>query len=63
VLGFYNPESIKGMIYQFTLIILIQSWLHDLADHWKSENPPYIEEMKKIGLYDLLFDGTTEDLE
>ena len=63
VLGFYNPKSIERIIFQSTLITLIKAWLHDLAYHWKSENPPYIEEMKEIGLYDLLFDGSTEELE
>jgi len=63
VLGHYNPKSIEGIIYQSTLITLIQSWLRDLAYHWKSENPPYIEEMKEIGLFTLLFDGTTEELD
>ena len=63
VLAYYDPDSIEGIIYQSTLMTLIQSWLRDTAYHWKSENPPYSEEMKKIGLYDLLFDGTTEDVE
>ncbi|MBS3026264.1 MAG: hypothetical protein HCA25_03975 [Dolichospermum sp. DET50] len=63
VLGYYNPKSIEGIIYQSTLITLIQSWLRDLAYHWKNETPPYIEEMKEIGLFTLLFDGTTEELE
>ena len=63
VLGYYNPKSIEGIIYQSTLITLTQSWLRDLAYYWKSENPPYIEEMKEIGLFTLLFDGTTEELE
>jgi hypothetical protein len=63
VLGFYNPKSIKRIIYQSTLITLIQSWLRDLAYRWKSENPPYIEEMKEMGLLALLDDGTTEELQ
>lgn len=63
VLGFYNPKSIEGIIYQSTLITLIQSWLRDLDYHWKSENPPYIEEIKEIGLFALLEDITTEDLQ
>ena len=63
VLGYYNPKSIEGIIYQSTLITLIQSWLRDLAYHWKNETPPYIEEMKEIGLFTLLFDGTTEELD
>ncbi|GCL37861.1 MAG: hypothetical protein ACKO9I_03850 [Sphaerospermopsis kisseleviana] len=63
VLGFYSPKSIEGIIYQFTLITLLQSWLRDLDYHWKSENPPYIEEMKEIGLFALLDDITTEELQ
>jgi len=63
VLAYYNPESIEGIIYQSTLMNLIQSWLRDIAYHWKSEHPPYSEEMKEIGLSDLLFDGSTEDVE
>jgi hypothetical protein len=63
VLKHYDVGSIEGIIYQSTLITLTQSWLRDLAYHWKSETPPYIEEMKEIGLCTLLFDGTTEELE
>jgi hypothetical protein len=63
VLAFYDPESIEGIIYQSTLITLIQAWLHDLSYHWKSENPPYIEQMKEIGLFALFVDGTTEELD
>ena len=63
VLEHYDPGSIEGIIYQSTLITLTQSWLRDLAYHWKSETPPYIEEMKEIGLFTLLFDGMTEELE
>jgi hypothetical protein len=63
VLAYYDPDSIEGIIYQSTLITLIQSWLRDLAYHWKSETPPYIEKIKEIGLFTLLFDGTTEELE
>ncbi|MBC5794254.1 hypothetical protein H5968_03605 [Sphaerospermopsis sp. LEGE 00249] len=63
VLGFYSPKSIEVIIYQFTLITLLQSWLRDLDYHWKSENPPYIEEMKEIGLFALLDDITTEELQ
>ncbi|QSV70964.1 MAG: hypothetical protein HEQ20_09640 [Aphanizomenon flos-aquae KM1D3_PB] len=63
VLEHYDAGSIEGIIYQSTLITLTQSWLRDLAYHWKSETPPYIEEMKKIGLFTLLFDGTTEELD
>jgi hypothetical protein len=63
VLAFYNPKSIEGIIYQSTLVILIQVWLHDLSYNWKSENPPYIEEMKEMGLFAPLLDGTTEELD
>ena len=63
ILGHYNPKSIEGIIYQSTLITLIQSWLRYLAYHWKSETPPYIEEMKEIGLFTLLCDGSREELE
>jgi len=63
VLGFYNPESIKRMIFQSTLLTLIQLWLDDLVYHWKGENTPYTEEVKAIGLYDHLIDAITEELE
>jgi hypothetical protein len=63
VLAFYNPESVKRMIFQSTLLTLLQAWLHDLSYHWKSKNPPYIEEIKSIDLYDLLVNGTTEELD
>ncbi len=63
ILGFYDPQSIEGIIYQSTLLTFIQSWLRDLDYHWKSENPPYLEKIKEIGLYDFLIDATTEELE
>jgi len=63
VLAFYDPSSIEGIIYQSTLITLIGSWLRDLDYHWNSDNPPYQNEIKAIGLYDHLIDATTEELD
>jgi hypothetical protein len=57
ILRHYEPEFGKKWIFEDTLI---QSWLHDLDYHWKSEIPPASEQIAAIGLLPLLAGGTTK---
>ncbi|WP_414551413.1 hypothetical protein [Anabaena sp. CCY 0017] len=63
VLLYYNPEIADKMLFQSSLITLIQAWLRDLAYHWKSQEPPFVKEIKEIDLFDYLIDGSTQQLE
>ncbi len=63
ILLYYNPEIANQMLFQSSLITLLQAWVRDLAYHWKSQEPPFIKEIKEIGLFDYLIDGSTQQLE
>lgn len=63
ILLYYNPRVANKMLFQSSLITLTQAWLRDLAYHWKSQEPPYIQTIQKIGLLDYLIDGSTQQLE
>lgn len=60
ILRHYEPEFGKKWIFEDTIETLIQSWLHDLDYHWKSEIPPASEQIAAIGLLPLLVGGTTK---
>ncbi|MGB3511015.1 MAG: hypothetical protein WBA93_17640 [Microcoleaceae cyanobacterium] len=45
------------------LTSLIEAWLRDLADRWKSEYPPAYQEITEINLLIQLADGTTVEEE
>jgi hypothetical protein len=60
ILRYYEPEFGKKWIFEDTIETLVESWLHDLADHWKSEIPPASEQVAAIGLLPLLAGGTTK---
>lgn len=60
ILRYYQPEFGKKWIFEDTIETLIQSWLHDLDYHWKSEIPPASEQIAAIGLLPLLAGGTTK---
>lgn len=57
ILSHYDPEFSKKRIFEFHLQTLVQSWLRDLAYHWKSERPPASRELAEIGLLQLLEGG------
>lgn len=56
----YEPEFSKKRIFHDYFVSLIEAWLSDLAYRWKSDSPPFIEEIKKIGLLEKLAHGTNE---
>lgn len=57
---YYMPNFGSKWIFEDTIETLIQSWLHDLDYHWKSEIPPASEQIAAIGLLPLLAGGTTK---
>ena len=59
VLSHYEPEYGKKRIFYPYLERLVESWLRDLAYHWKSETPPASEQLAEIGLLQKLAGGTT----
>ena len=54
ILETYDPDfrrkADEDAIYEFYLGVLFESWLDDLAHHWKSANPPASERLSEIGL-------------
>jgi len=60
-LSFYDPEFREKPIYGYYLIRLVETWLRDVAYHWKSEIPPFFEELTQIGLAERIKDGNTRN--
>jgi hypothetical protein len=60
VLQHYDPELSKRRVFDPYLLTLVESWLQDLAYHWKSANPPGSEEIARAGLLEKMEGGTTE---
>jgi hypothetical protein len=50
VLSFYEPRFAEKTISEEYFATLIEAWLRDMAFHWKSAQPPALEEMRAIGL-------------
>lgn len=59
VFAFYDPEVKSEEIHEIYTSRLFEGWLRDLAYGWKSTKPPFQAELVKIGLAELLKDGTT----
>ena len=62
ILQHYDPEFPKKRVFDPYLLTLVEAWLRDLAYHWKSENPPGLEELGRAGLLEKLEGGTTQRL-
>ena len=62
VLQDYDPEFSGKRVFESYLLTLVEAWLRDLAYHWKSHNPPGIEELGRVGLVERLEGGTTQRL-
>ena len=60
-LSFYDPEFREKTIYSHYLIRLVETWLRDVAYHWKSEAPPFFEQLTRIGLAGQIKDGNTRN--
>lgn len=60
ILRYYEPEFGSNRIFKRYLTRLVESWLRDLAYHWKSEMPPASKQIEKINLLSLLAGGTTK---
>ena len=58
VLSEYDPEfSNKKRIFEYYLETLVEGWLRDLTDNWKTDNPPKSEELTQIGFVDKIADA------
>ena len=62
VLQHYDPDFNNRRVFESYLLTLVEAWLRDLAYHWKSENPPGSEELRRAGLLERLEGGTTQPL-
>lgn len=63
VLQHYDPGFAGKRVFETYLLTLVEAWLRDLAYHWKSEDPPGSEELRRTGLLERLEGGTTQRLE
>ena len=61
ILSHYEPNFTGKRIYEPYLQTLVEAWLRDLAYHWKSPNPPGMEELKATGLLERVAGGTTQN--
>ena len=59
VLSAYDPAFRQKRIFEDYLLTLVNAWLHDLADQWKSDNPPGLEPLTEAGLVTRLRGGET----
>jgi hypothetical protein len=62
ILRHYDPSFPTRQVFEPYLLTLAEAWLRDLAYHWKSENPPGSEELRRAGLLEKLEGGTTQPL-
>lgn len=61
-LSFYDPEFREKRIYGDYLTALVETWLRDVAYRWKSDAPPFLTSLDRIGLAERLGGGTTENV-
>lgn len=59
ILKTYDPEFESKRIFPQYLTTLVEAWLNDLANHWKSPDPPGADRLESIGLLSKLEGGTT----
>ncbi|MEA5514957.1 hypothetical protein [Nodularia sp. UHCC 0506] len=59
VMAEYDSEFATKRIFEYYLETLVESWLRDLADNWKTDNPPKLQELTQIGFVDNLADTKT----
>ncbi|MFM5903074.1 MAG: hypothetical protein ACKO9R_19570 [Dolichospermum sp.] len=58
VLCEYDPEfSHKKRIFEYYLETLVEGWLRDLAENWKTDHPPKSQELTQIGFVDKIADA------
>ncbi|TVP63714.1 MAG: hypothetical protein EA343_07350 [Nodularia sp. (in: Bacteria)] len=53
----YDSEFASKRVFEYYLETLVESWLRDLADNWKTDNPPKLQELTQIGFVDKLADA------
>ena len=60
ILRHYEPSYGSEVIGGYYSSALVEAWLRDLAYRWKSDEPPALKELSKLGLVAQLDGGTTE---
>ena len=58
ILSQYDPGFKGKRIFWTYMTVLVRSWLSDLANHWKHEEPPGSERLTEIGLLPRLRGGS-----
>ena len=61
ILRFYEKDFADKTILKPYLTTLVDAWIGDLAYQWKLENPPASEQLKEIGLVQILKGITTHE--
>jgi len=59
VLSDYEPEFREKNIYEYYLTTLVETWLRDVAYHWKSATPPLFDQLSQLEIVAKLNNGTT----
>ncbi|MBD2345638.1 hypothetical protein [Anabaena subtropica] len=57
VMSEYDSEFSNKRIFEYYLETLVEGWLRDLAEHWKTDNPPKSQELTQIGFVEKLADA------
>jgi hypothetical protein len=57
VMSEYDSQFRKKRIFEYYLETLVESWLRDLADNWKTDHPPKLQELTQIGFVGKLGDA------
>jgi len=60
IMSEYDAEFSNKRIFEYYLETLVEGWLRDLAEHWKTDNPPKSQELKQIGFVEKLADTAVE---
>lgn len=57
IMSEYDAEFSNKRIFEYYLETLVEGWLRDLAEHWKTDNPPKSQELTQIGFVEKLADA------
>jgi len=57
VLRRYDESYGKNPVYEHYLASLIQIWLNDVADNWRSKSPPGVDVFEQLDLLDAIKEG------
>lgn len=57
IMSEYDAEFSNKRIFEYYLETLVEGWLRDLAEHWKTDNPPKSQELTQIGFVEKIADA------